>query len=316
MKRIARLARSMLFVVVASAGIGLGPLRASGGGDLLVSSRFSNNVLRFDARTGAFVGVFASGSGLLNPNGIAYGPDGNLYAVLGDVSKVLRFEGQSGAFLDEFITPATAGGLASGRAIAFGPDGNLYVCSGGTNQVLAYSGTSGKFLRVAAEGQGMSGPVGLTFGPDGTLYVGCALSNRAYAFSPTGTFLRSYGCGTARNHVGVLVDGAGRLLVAQSVTNTVVAYDPATGDCLGDVAQGNGLNIPIHMILDPEGHLLVGSFGNDQVLKFDPANGQFLGVFVAMNAGGLDGTHNFAFMPDPPTPVVPRSWGSVKAGYR
>lgn len=306
-------ARVLLLLALTAAIVHGPPVQAR---DVLLSSRFSNAVLRYDGQTGAFIGVFATGNGLANLNGIAYGSDGHLYVVNGDVSRVLRFHGQTGAFLGEFITPATPGGLVSGRAIAFGPDGNLYICSGGTNQVLAYSGTTGEFLRVAAAGQGMSGPVGLTFGPDGTLYVGCALSNRAYAFSPSGTFLRSYTCGTPRNHVGVLIDGAGRLLVAQSVTNTVVAYDPATGTCLGTVAQGGGLATPIHMILDPDGMLLVGSFGTDQVLRFNPTNGQALGVFVAMNAGGLDGPHNFAYVPDPPTPAALRSWGSLKAIYR
>lgn len=47
--------------------------------DLLVSSRLSNNLLRYDSETGEFRGVFAEGPELANPNGIACGPDGNLY---------------------------------------------------------------------------------------------------------------------------------------------------------------------------------------------------------------------------------------------
>ena len=136
-----------------------GPLVARGG-DLLVSSRFTNNVLRYDAMTGAFKSVFASGNGLANPNGIAYGPDGNLYVGLGDEARVLRFHGQTGEFMDEFIGPAAPGGLVNCRAIAFGPDGNLYVNSGSGNQVLKYDGRSAEFLGIAAQGHGMGGPVG------------------------------------------------------------------------------------------------------------------------------------------------------------
>jgi hypothetical protein len=35
--------------------------------DLLVSSRFTDQILRYDGTTGAFVGVFAQGGGLNNP---------------------------------------------------------------------------------------------------------------------------------------------------------------------------------------------------------------------------------------------------------
>jgi len=70
------------------------------------------------------------------------------------------------------------------------------------------------------------------------------------------------------------------------------------------------------MILDPDGKLLVGSFGTDQVLRYDLTNGQALGTFVTTSAGGLDGPHNFAYMPDPPTPAALRTWGAMKATYR
>lgn len=268
-------------------------------GDLLVSSRFISKVLRFDSQTGRFVGVFASGHGLANPNGIAYGPDGNLYVGNGDEGRVLRFDGQTGDYLGDFITPSTPGSLTGCRAIAFGPDGNLYVDSGATSNVLAYNGRTGAFLRVAAAGHGLSGPVGLTFGPDGNLYIGAALSNKVFVFDVFANFIRSFNCGNGfSNATGVLFDQTGRLLVAQSVSNKVLAFDPSNGACLGVVASGGGLSIPIGMILAPDGSLLVGSFGTDSAIKYDLATSQPLGTFIASGSGGLDGTHNFAFVPD------------------
>jgi len=284
-------------------------------GDLLVASRFSNNILRYNSQTGAFVSVFASGNGLANPNGIAYGPDGNLYAGQGDQSRVLRFDGQTGAYLGEFVSASTPGGLLSCRGLAFGPDNDLYVCSGATDQVLRYNGTTGSFVGVAASGQGMRGPVGLSFGPDGNLYVGCALNNTVYAFTTSGAFIRSYQC-SFNNQVGTIFDRAGRLLVAQSVSNNVIAYDRISGACVDIVASGHGLITPIYLTLDPDGNLLVGSFGNDSVLKFDPATGAFLGVVVPSGSGGLDGTHATAFVPDRSTPAHGVSWGAVKILYR
>ena len=287
--------------------IGLSTASRLSAGDLLVSSRFNSRVLRYNAATGTFVAVFAAGHDLANPNGIAIGPDGNLYVGNGDEGRVLKFDGQTGDFLGTFVSPATPGGLAGARAIAFGPDGNLYVDSGATNNVLAYDGTTGAFLRVAAQGNGVSGPVGLTFGPDANLYVGAALSNGVYVFDPNGNFIRSFNCGASfSNATGVLFDPAGRLLAAQSVTNNVVSFDASTGACQGIAAAGGGLNVPIYMILAPDGNLLVGSFNTDSVIKYDLATTQAMGTFVATGAGGLDGTHSFAYVPDLSCAQIPQ----------
>ena len=48
---------------------------------LLVSSYNNNEILSYNQTTGAFEGVFASGGPLVNPNGLTFGPDGDLYAV-------------------------------------------------------------------------------------------------------------------------------------------------------------------------------------------------------------------------------------------
>lgn len=286
----------------------LASVNAARAGDLLVASRFSNNILRYDGVTGAFKEVFASGNGLANPNGIAFGPDGNLYAGLGDEPRVLRFHGRTGAFLGEFVGPSAPGGLINCRAIVFGPDHHLYVASGSGDQVLKYHGATGEFLGVAAQGNGMDGPVGLAFGPEGNLYVGAALSNRVYVFGPNGAFVRTQFCAGFSNAVGVAVAN-GRVFSSQSVSNNVVTFDGASGACQG-VFASSGLSIPIYMIIGPDGNLLVGSFGNDSVVKFNITTGQSMGVFVASGSGGLDGTHALAFIPDVFVPAV-STWGLI-----
>lgn len=266
-------------------------------GDLLVSSRFSNNVLRYDRLTGAFKGVFASGNGLANPNGIAYGPDGNLYVGLGDTGRIMKFEGQTGAYLGDFVNSDIAG-FSGCRAITFGPDGNLYVAGANINSVLRFNGTTGALVDVFASGNGMNGTVGLTFGPGGDLYVGAALSNAVYRFNSQGQFIRTYGGGSLSSATGVLFDSQNRLLTAYSVSNRIQRYN-LNGTAAGSFAVTAALNTPIGMIMDPDGNLLVGSFGTDSVLKYDPVTGAFLGTLVMSGSGGLDGTHNFAFMQIP-----------------
>lgn len=286
------------------------------GRDLLVSSRFSDNVLRYNEQTGAFKGVFASGNGLDNPNGIAVGPDGHLYVGLGDVGRVMVFDGQTGAYLRDAVSPATSGGLTGCRAIAFGPGADLFVTSGATSQVLRYDGVSGAFEGVFASGHGLSGPVGLTFGPDNTCYIGGALSNSVYVFDSAGTYLRTLPAPAGQsNCTGVLIDPAGQLLVAQSVTNTVQRLDPVTG-AGGTWASGGGLSIPIGMTFLPNGDLLVGSFGNDKVVRYDRLTGLPVGDFILSGAGGLDGTHNFAYLPVPAPSTLGLGLAALVAGRR
>lgn len=265
--------------------------------DVLISSRFSNNVLRYDALSGEFRGVFAAGPELANPNGIAYGPDGHLYVGLGDGDAVLRYDGQSGAFIDTFTVPG-AGGLSSVRDIVWGPDGDLYVASALNDSVLRFDGASGAFVGVAAQSAEMDGPVGLAFSPAGELYVGAALSNRIFVFAD-GVFERAFDAGTAhRNATGLAFNDAGELLAAQSVTNELLAFDGEAGSFDRVFAAGN-VNIPIYMERAPTGELLVGSFGNDSVVRFNATTGEFLGTLIASGSGGLDGTHDIAFMPVP-----------------
>jgi hypothetical protein len=40
--------------------------------------------------------------------------------------QILRFDGQTGAFIDVFVDTGS-GGFTNGTQMAFGPDGNLYV---------------------------------------------------------------------------------------------------------------------------------------------------------------------------------------------
>jgi len=104
--------------------------------------------------------------------------------------------------------------------------------------------------------------------------------------------------------VGVSIGPDGMLYAAMSVSNVVARFDPDTGALLGTIGAGSGLNIPIYMQLSAGGELLVGSFGNDSVYRFDPVSGVSHGVLVSSGLGGLDGTHDIAFMPVPGPAVL------------
>jgi len=136
-------------------------------GNLYVSSFRTNQILRFDGKTGAFIDVFASdnnnGFGSLNslngPNGLLFGPDGSLYVTTqgsannpaGDLtylfnSQVLRYSPEQvlgteptttpTVFIDQ-PTPLPEAGFVSLLGLAFAPNfSSLYVSdfAGGIRQ--------------------------------------------------------------------------------------------------------------------------------------------------------------------------------------
>lgn len=272
------------------------PAPVCAAGDLLVSSRFTDRVLRYNGRTGAFLTTFAQGDGLDNPNGIAFGAGGDLFVGLGDLDAVLRFDGRTGRFVSEFVAPG-AGGLVSPRDLTLHPNGNLLVASGGGDQVLEFSASDGRFVRVAAEHPDLDGPVGLAVGPDGILYVSGGISGGIFLFDvETGAFIRRIAPDFG-NVTGLLPAPDGSLFAASGIEGEVRAYDPGTGRLLRVVARGGGLSIPIGITLDAEGNLLVAAFEADAVKLYDPDDASFLRDFVAPRTGGLDGTHFFAFVP-------------------
>jgi hypothetical protein len=146
-------------------------------GVLLVANSQGDNIVVFDEETGDFLAtlVQAGAGGLVAPDAMVFGPDGNLYVSSGETaadSAILRFEPGNGTFIDVF---AAGAGLTRPYGLAFGPDGLLYVSSFLTDQILRFNGTTGEFVDIFAAGTGraggLNGPHQLVFGPDGLLYV-------------------------------------------------------------------------------------------------------------------------------------------------
>ncbi len=105
-------------------------------GNLYVSSgsNTGGQILRYDGKTGAFLGIFAQSASLKRPYGNAFGPDGNLYVASFRSDEILKFDGKTGAFISVFASGnGTAAGLLNGpNDLLFGPDGKLYVTTQGS----------------------------------------------------------------------------------------------------------------------------------------------------------------------------------------
>ena len=104
-------------------------------GNLYVSSgsNFSGAILRYDGKTGQFLGRFDQGGSLIRPYGSAFGPDGNLYVSSFLTDQILRYDGKTGAFLDVFaVGNGLPGGLNGPDDLLFDAAGNLYVTTQGS----------------------------------------------------------------------------------------------------------------------------------------------------------------------------------------
>jgi DNA-binding beta-propeller fold protein YncE len=274
--------------------------------ELLVTSRHTDEVLRYDVATGAFLGVFASGGGLDNPVGLTFGPDGHLYVAGALTQSVLRYDGASGAFLGSFVSVA---GLDP-RHVNFGPDGHLYVADAATDAVLRFDGASGAPLGAFASGGGLDGPNGFTFGPSGDLYVVSVLTDRVKRYDGrSGAYLGNFASTNMDGPHDVSFGPDGDFYVSNAFTTRIQRFDGETGAFLGTFVLDSRLANPLGLVWDDQGHLLVANQTRNEVLRYHGRTGAFLGVTVSAGAGGLAGPLYAAFRPTSPFTVQPLTPG-------
>jgi WD40 repeat protein len=166
-------------------------------GDMFRINLASTAVMRYDGTTGQSLGAFIP-SGLVNPNSLRFGPNGNLFVA--DADTIREYNGTTGALIGPFTTPG-ASGLFAALDFLFAPTGDLIV-SGLTgppnDKILRFNGSTGAFLGVFAQGNGISSPRGMTLGPDGNLYLASTSGNRIQRFDiVSGAFLGDFVSSTA-----------------------------------------------------------------------------------------------------------------------
>lgn len=235
--------------------------------------------------------------------------------------RVARFDAQGG-FLDDFVPPQ-GGGLLSPHAMVWGPDqtgdelADLYVIGTGSNAVHLYDGQTGAPVGNGVFAQGsLFSPTDLIFGPDRSgdgeedLYVlNFSVANRVVWFDGVdGTFggvlvaqatANGY---TSGENISFGPDSNGdkalELYATSAASGNVFRFDGVTGAFLDFFTTGGGLVSGRDLMFREDGRVYVGDGAGNQVISYDAATGGDPQVFVAPNAGGINGPHGIHFGPD------------------
>jgi sugar lactone lactonase YvrE len=268
----------------------------------LVSGYVSDNVVRYNALTGAFMDEFvpASSGGLNAPEGLAIGPDGNLYVASANTHSIKRYDGGTGAYMGDF---ATDNGLNYPRGIAFGPDGNLYVSSS-NDKVLRFNGTTGAFIDefVPYGTPNLTDPQDLVFRGDGNLYISNGWTASVIRCNAgTGAYIDTFVQGPQFAFVpqGMAFGADSNLYVADSEGSAVWRYDGVTGNLIDAFVPGGagGLFHAEDVLFGLDGNLYVTSHYTDEVLRYNGVTGAPMGVFAS--GGGLVAPTYMLFVPEP-----------------
>jgi DNA-binding beta-propeller fold protein YncE len=225
--------------------------------------------------------------------------------------QVLRYDQQTGAFVDVFIDAFSGGPGGTYGGMTIGPDGNLYVGKtitmiGLPGEVQRYNLSTGVFRdNFVPQGSGGLTQAGtVAFGPDSNLYVRNGTPVGTFNDSifrydgRTGTFLGAFVPPTG-GEISDFVFGPDRNLYTTATSGNVLRYDGMTGQFLGLFAGGIGGDFR-GLVFGPDGNLYVtnDAFINSTVKRFDGMTGTFLGNFVGPGSGGLFNPEDLVFGPD------------------
>lgn len=241
-------------------------------GQVYVTDTDAGRVTVFDA----FGRVAAQHGGLSGPLGIAVDTAGRILVAETDAGCVSVFD-EGWTLLYKLGTGDGEFQLPNHIAIDAALN-TVYVTDSPANQVKVYAGMT-RINGFGAFGTGngqFDFPSGLCVSTNGEVFVVDQNNDRVQVFDRGGAYLRKYKyagmLGPSGRKQGVVVDGAGRLYVADAFQGQVKVYGAANGSVIGSLGSFGPLfgqlSTPIGLAFDPFNRLLVASPNNRRIDLF------------------------------------------------
>jgi len=257
----------------------------------------TESIYQYDGVTGATVGVFTpyGGAGI---GGMAWGPDGNLYAISGISPtrwNLTKIDGNTGAKLGNVISYNDPTTPSAAKGIAFGPDGDLYLGDWYQHRIDRYEAGSFtlKASYQAVPGDSLGTPNYMTWAPNGNLMVVSGGWDSVLEFDTANDGVNLLGVFSTLPGVQQPQDLAygpnGNLFVSGGYAGNVQEIDGTTGAYIGEfVPTESGRLSATGLLFDDHGRLLLTSSetGGARVLAYDAITGAPLGAFTEPGSGG------------------------------
>ena len=179
-------------------------------------------------------------------NGVAFGPNGNLYATVFDQDEVVEVSPDGTVVMTISSVTSQPFGLAVGRG------GCLLVTTWLNDNVQVFASDGGSLTPFGAGT--MNGGAGLTFGPAGHVFACSSTANRIVELGADGSDLGTLTSGTVLGPRDVVVTSYGTLLIGTWDSNALFQTDMAGTVLNSDTST----SAPQAIAMGPDGLLYVG----------------------------------------------------------
>lgn len=198
---------------------------------MLVSNLNTNNITKYNAATGAYLGVFASG--IFGPTRMEFGPDSSIYVLQWSGSGYVKRYDHEGNFLGDFTSTTVRQAIG----LTWDSNQNLYVSSYMDDNVRKFDSLgadSGLFIA-----NGLVGPTNIWFNSNGEMIVLDYSAGAIRRFSNNGNYLGIFASGLSQCE-GVALLPNGNILVGNGGNGSVREYTMSGSFVQNLIPSGSG----------------------------------------------------------------------------